>query len=173
MRCLYLWSSQGELAGGGGSVGSYAVSWSYFQGSTWHCENEVTTHNLRCMLYSVPAAPSVNSWWWHGEIERDDLPLCSCDDGTVVDEKGRDGGWRCKRYGRYKRSWELRSSTCLIGFRWPRISVIPHRIGTLTCRIGDGQLIRTHEILSSPSFSWWFPPFPLIFLVLVLYSTIA
>jgi len=31
----------------------------------------------------------------------------------------------------------------------------------------------THEILSSPSFSWWFPPFPLISLFLGLSSTIT
>jgi len=31
----------------------------------------------RCMLYSVYAALSVNSWSWHGEIERDDLTSCS------------------------------------------------------------------------------------------------
>ena len=52
-RWLYLWSSYGELAGGGWSVGRYAGSWSYIQGSTRNCENEGTTDNLRCMLYSV------------------------------------------------------------------------------------------------------------------------
>jgi len=31
----------------------------------------------RCMLYSVYAVLGVNSWSWHGEIERDDLTLCS------------------------------------------------------------------------------------------------
>jgi len=30
-----------------------------------------------------------------------------------------------------------------------------------------------HEILLSPSFSWWFPPTPLISLILVLKSTIC
>jgi hypothetical protein len=29
------------------------------------------------MLYSVYAELSVNSWSWYGEIERDDLTLCS------------------------------------------------------------------------------------------------
>ena len=38
------------------------------------------------------AVLGVNSRLWHGEIERDDLTLCSCDDGRVVDEKESDGG---------------------------------------------------------------------------------
>jgi len=33
--------------------------------------------STRCMLYSVYAVLSVNSSSWYGEIERDDLPLCS------------------------------------------------------------------------------------------------
>jgi len=32
---------------------------------------------IRCMLYSVYAVFGVNSWSCHGEIERDDLTLCS------------------------------------------------------------------------------------------------
>jgi len=44
------------------------------------------------MLHLVYAALSVNSLSWHGEIERDDLTSCSCDDGRVVDEDKRDGG---------------------------------------------------------------------------------
>jgi len=31
----------------------------------------------RCMLYLVYAVVGVNSCLWHGEIERDDLTLCS------------------------------------------------------------------------------------------------
>jgi len=30
----------------------------------------------RCMLYSVYAVLGVNSWSWHGEMERDDLTSC-------------------------------------------------------------------------------------------------
>jgi len=55
-RWCYLWSSYGELAGDGQSVGRHAGSWSYIQGSTCNCENEGTTDNLTCMLYSVYAA---------------------------------------------------------------------------------------------------------------------
>ena len=32
--------------------------------------------STQCMLYLVYAVLSVNSWSWHGEIERDDLTLC-------------------------------------------------------------------------------------------------
>jgi len=180
-RWLYLWSSYGGLAGGGRSVGRYAGGWSYIQGSTRNRENDGTTDNLRCMLYSVYAvlgvcctrcmlysvyavlgvcctrcmlysvyaALSVNSWWWHGEIERDELTLCSCDDGRVVDKKERDGGWRWEQYGGYERLWVIRGTTCLIGFRSPRIGVITRRIGTRTCRIRDGQSTRTQNYLKS------------------------
>jgi len=149
MRWLYLWSSYGELAGGGGSVGRYAGSWSYIQQSTRNRENEGTTDNLRYMLYSVSAALSVNSWRWQGEIERDDLTLCSCDDGRVVDKNNRDGGWRWERYGGYKQLWEIRSTTCLIGFRRPRIGVVTRRIGTRTCPIADSELYCPRNCLKS------------------------
>jgi len=55
---LHLWSSYGELPGGGRSVGRYAGSWSYIQGSTRNRENEGTTGKLRCMLYLAYAVLS-------------------------------------------------------------------------------------------------------------------
>jgi len=58
-------------------VGRHTGSCSYIQGSTLNHENEGKTKNLGWMLYSVYAVLSVNSWSWHGEIERDDLTLCS------------------------------------------------------------------------------------------------
>jgi len=103
----------------------------------------------RRMLHSAYAALGVNSWWWHGEIETDDLTLCSCNDGRVVDEKERDGGWRWEWCGGYERTWEIRGTTCLIGFRRPGIGVITRRIRTLTCRIWDGKLTRTRNSLKS------------------------
>ena len=172
IRRLCLWSSYAELAGGGRLVGRYAGSLSYSQGSTQNGENEGMSDNLHCMLYSVYAALKVNSWWWHGEIERDDLILCSCNDGIVVDEKERDGKWRWERFWGYEWLWEIRSTTCLIGFRRPHISVITRRIWTHTCRIGDGRLTRTRNS-PSPSFSWWSLPSPLISLFLVLNLTIT
>jgi len=48
-----------ELACGSRTVGRYAGSWSYIQGSTRNRENEGTTDNLRCMLYLVYAALGV------------------------------------------------------------------------------------------------------------------
>ena len=52
-RWLYLWCSFGELAVGSRSAGKYTGSWSYIRQSTRNRENERTTDNLRCMLYSV------------------------------------------------------------------------------------------------------------------------
>jgi len=101
------------------------------------------------MLHSVKAALCVHSWWWHGEIEKDDLTLCSCNDGRVVDEKERDGGWRWEQYGGYERTREIRGTTCLIGFRRPHIGVITHRIGTHTCHISDVKFTPTRNSLKS------------------------
>ena len=112
-------------------------------------QNILGVYCTRCMLYSVYAALSVNSWWWHGEMERDDLNLCSCVDARVDDEKEWDGrrGW--KQYGGYERICEISRTTCLIGFRRPRIGVITRRIGTCTCCIGDGQLTPTRNSFKS------------------------
>jgi len=128
--------------------------------------------HTRCMLYLVYAALSVNSWWWHGEIQRDDLTVCSCDDGRVVDEKGRDGGWRWQQYAGSEQLWAIRITACLIGFRRPRNGRNTRRIGTRTCHIGNGNFTRT-QISLIPSSSWWFPPSPLISPFLVLNSTIT
>jgi len=105
----------------------------------------------RCMLHSLYAALIVNSWWWHGEKERDHLTFCSCDDGRVVDERDWDRVWRWRweQYGNYERLWEIRSTTCLIALRKPRVSVITCRIWTRTCCIGDGQLTRTRNCVKS------------------------
>jgi hypothetical protein len=46
----------------------------------------------QCILHSVYASLSVYSQWWNGESERDDLTLCSCDDGRGVDKRESDGG---------------------------------------------------------------------------------
>ena len=76
------------------------------------------------MLCSAYVAHSVNSCWWHGEIELDDLTLCSCDDGRVVDKKERDGGSRWKQYGGFEQLWEIRSrtsATTLVSVRNTRV----------------------------------------------------
>jgi len=136
-----------------------------------------------CMLYLVYAVLGVyctrcmfvlgvNSWSWHGVIERDALTLCAAMIVDVVDEKERDGGWRWERCGGYERKWEIWGTTNLIGLGRPRIGVITYWIGTHTRRIGNGKLTCTRNSVS-PSFSWWFPPSPLISLCLVLNSTIT
>ena len=43
----------------------------------WETSWERETADLGMMLYLVSVVLSVNSWLWHGEIERDDLTLCS------------------------------------------------------------------------------------------------
>jgi len=125
-------------------VGRYAESWSYILGSTRNHVNEGKTNNLGWMLYSVYAVLGVNSWSCHGEIERDDLTLCSAMMVELWTTK-RDGGWRWERYGGYERIWAIRGTTCLIGLGRPRIGVSSRWIGTRTCRIGDGQLTRTRN----------------------------
>jgi len=104
---------------------------------------------IRCMLQSVNAELGVNSWRWHGEIERDDLTLCSCNDGRVVDKKERDRRWRWEQYGGYERTWEIKGTTCLIGVRRPCIGDITHQIGTHTSCIGDGKVTHTRNSLMS------------------------
>ena len=102
-----------------------------------------------CILLSVYAALSVNSWWWHGEIERDGLTLCFCDDGIVVDKKEREGEWRWEQYGRYNRLWEIRNTAYLNGFKWHSVGIITRRIWTHTCHIGHCQLTHTQSSLKS------------------------
>jgi len=104
---------------------------------TWH------------MLHLAYAALGVISWWWHGGRERDDLALCCYNDSRVVDRKERDGWWRWEWYEGYKRTWETRGTTSLIGFKRPHIGVINCRIGIRTCRLRDGKLTHTQNSLKS------------------------
>jgi len=108
------------------------------------------------MLHLAYAALGVNSWWWHGEMKRADLTLCSSNDGRVVDEEERDGGWRWERYGEYELTWEISGTTCLIGLRRPRIGVLPTGSGLVPGTLGMVNWL-AYKILSSPSFSCWFP----------------
>jgi len=74
---LYLWALIESWLMAVDLEGRYTGSGSYFQGSTRNHENEGKTNNLGWMLYTVYAVLGVNSWSCHGEIERDDLTLCS------------------------------------------------------------------------------------------------
>jgi len=162
MRWLYLWSSYGELAGGGQSGGKYAGRWSYIQGSTRNIENEGTTDNpscmqqsvyaafgvccTRCMLHSVYAALGVccTRSMLHSVYAALGVCCTRCmlhsvltyDDGRDVDKEERAGGWRRRQYGGYEQIWEIRRTTCLIGVKRPHIGVITHQIRTRNCRTG-------------------------------------
>jgi len=120
----------------------------------------------RCMPYTL-----LRHDQRHGEMERDDLTLCSA---IIVElwTRKRDRGWRCELYGGYERIWGIRGKTCLNGFGRPRIGVITHRIGIRTCPPVDSTSSHTRNSLS-PSFSWWFPPSPLISLILIFNSTLT
>ena len=68
----------------------------------------------------------------------------------------------------------MRGSTCLVWLGKPRISVITHRIGTLTCHIRNFKLTRTQNSLKSQSLMMIsLPPSPLISIFLILNSTIT
>jgi len=111
-RWLDIWSSFGERAGGSRSVRRNAGSRSSIQGSAPDCENEWMPDKLMGMLYSVNAALSVNSRWWQGEIERDNVTVCSGDDGRVVDEKER---WGMKM----RTIWMIRTNIINHGYDLP------------------------------------------------------
>ena len=66
----------------------------------------------RWMPYSVDAVLGVNYWSWHGEMQWDDLTLCSCDDGRVVDKKER---WRM----RIGAIWRIRANMRNQGYHMP------------------------------------------------------
>ena len=74
---LYPWADMASWLMAVDHVGRYAGSWRYMQWSTRNHGNERKTNNLGWMLYSVYAVLGVNSWSFHGEIGRDELPLCS------------------------------------------------------------------------------------------------
>jgi len=114
--------------------------------------NEWQTILCACCTHYVPyylhAVHGVNSWSWHRGIERDDLTLCS---GMMVMFwiRKRDGGWRWEQYGGYELIWEIRSATCLMGFRRPRIGDNSCQIGSGTWHIRNIKLTPTQHSLKS------------------------
>jgi len=114
----------------------------------------------QCMLYSVYAVLGVSSWSCHGEIERDDLTLCSAmtvemwmrkremwdeDENDVEDTSGyEESGVRLAWLG-----WE------------DLVSVLLHAGSGLILAVSGMVNWLAHEIPLSPSFSWWFVPSPL------------
>jgi len=113
----------------------------------------------QCMLDSVYAVLGVNSWSCHGEIERDDLSLCSAmmvemgmrkremwdEDENDVEDTSRYEKWRVRlaRLG-----WE------------DLVLVLSHAGSRLVPAVSGIVNWLAHEILSIPSFSWWFVPSP-------------
>jgi len=157
-------------------VGRHARSWRDIQGLTCNSENEGKTNNLgwmlysvyavlgvcctRCMLYSVYAVLGVNSWSCHGAIERDDLTLCSAmmvemwmrkremgdaDENDVEDTSGY-----------------VKSGVRLTWLGWEElVLVLLHAGSGLVPPVSGMVNCLAHEILLSPSFSWWSVPSPL------------
>jgi len=103
------------------------------------------------MLYEVYAALGVNSWSWHGHIQRVKLNLCFL---KMVELRMRDrnGESRREHYGGYEWTSELRGTICLIECRRPRMGVITHWISSHTCHIMNSFYTCTQSSLKS-----WFP----------------
>jgi len=85
------------------------------------------------------------------------LSFVLSNNGTVVDEKERDGGWRWEQCGGYKQIREIMGTTFLIGLGRFCIGVITRWIGTGIYHTGDRMVTGTCNSLS-PSFSWCVAP---------------
>jgi len=130
-------------------VGRDARSWSYIEGPTCNYDNAWKRNNVGCMLYSVYA------WTWCQLIimawrDREQwLHFVFCDDGSVVDEKGRDGGWKWKQC---RGTWESRGTICLIELGRYRMGVIRCQVRTCTYLIRHGKSTCTWNSLKSQFF---------------------
>jgi len=114
----------------------------------------------QCMLYSVYAVLGVNSWSCHGEIERDDLTLCPA---MMVEMwmRKREMGDEDENDVEDKSGYE-KSGVRLAWLGWEDlISVVLHAGSGLIPAVPWMVNWLAHEILLSPSFSWWFVPSPL------------
>jgi len=126
----------------------HARIWNYIQGSTCTHQNERKTNNVRWMLYLVYDVLDVRCTRCQlmiiASTDREGWRnFVFCDDGRVVDEKERDGGWKWERCGGYERIWEIRGTTYLAWLGSPSIGIMTRLIGTRTCHIGDGKFTRT------------------------------
>jgi len=147
-------SSDGEVVDGGQSCqeaprkrklhwGVNSFSWEGKDDKQSWVDTVLGVCYAQCILYSVYVVLAVCStrcqlmlmaWtdregWFNFEF---------CDDGTVVDKKVKDGGWRWERCGGYEGTWQNRDITSHIGLGRPRIGVITRRIGNPTYHIRDG-----------------------------------
>jgi len=73
-RWLYLWVLMESWLMAVDQVGRHTGRYNYMPGSTGNHEKEGKTNNFG---YSVYAVLGVNSWSWHGEMERDNITLYS------------------------------------------------------------------------------------------------
>jgi len=122
----------------------------------------------RHILYWVYALVGVNLWLWHGEIERDDLTLCSAMILELWMRRREKGDEDKHDVEDYEQIWEIRGTTCMVTLRRPPLGVITRRIGTRTCCIGDGKLTCTQNSLKS-QFLMMISPLP-IYLLSILSS---
>jgi len=122
------------------------------------------------ILYLVYAVLSVNPWSWHGEIERDDITLCTA---MIIklSTRPRDGGWKWGQYGGYEWIWETRGTTYEVGFRRPHIGVCSGRLGSHTRWIGNSERTGTQNSIKFSFLKINFPS-PLITFFFGLTSTI-
>jgi len=113
----------------------------------------------------------VNSWLWHGEIERDNKTFCSA---MMVEWWMRMKVMRKEDENDVEHTSEYTTPGLRLGWLdWEDlVSVILHaRLGHVRAVSGMVSWL-TQEILLSPTFEWWFAPSPPISLLLILNCTI-
>jgi len=127
---------------------------------------------LSVCLKSVYAVFGVNSWSWQGDIDSDDKTLCSAMTVELWTGKSAmrdEDEYDADDMSRYEKSrvWPAR-----LGCE-DLVVVSSHARSRLLPAVSGMVNWLSQEILWSPSFSWWFPPSPLIPLLLVLKSNIT
>jgi len=114
----------------------------------------------QCMLYSVYAVLGVNSWSCHGEIERDDLTLCSA---MMVEMwmRKREMGDEDENDVEDMSGYE-KSGVQLAGLGWEDlVSLLLHAGSGLIPAVSGMVNWLAQKILLRASFSWWFVLSPL------------
>ena len=114
----------------------------------------------QCMLYSVYAVLGVNSWSYHGEIERDDLTLCSA---MMVEMwmRKRDMGDEDENDVEDSSGYEQSGVQLAWSGREDLVPVLLHAGSGLVPAVSGMVNWLAQEILLRPSFSWRFVSSPL------------
>jgi len=147
-------------------LGRHVWSWRFIQGSTHNCENDGKTDNLWWMLYSVYAVLGVCCaqcllmiMAWRDSEGR--LKFVFYIDGRETEMGDEDGNNVEEPSG-----YEI-SGVWLAWVYWQDLISVLSPAGSGVVPVIPGMVNwLAHQILSSPSFSWWFPPSPLISLIL-------